>query len=558
MSETIDLREMLDGVTKQRTTEQTGAGTFSDDRPILAFPYPKMPRKAFIEGANKAIEEARRKGQLLPFLRKFGESSLFFFCVYLLGFTFLDTDFDYALCKAVEDKKYGRLWLIAREHHKSTIITIASTIREILMDPEATTIIYSYKQTIAQTTFYQPIKTQLENNTVLKALYPDVLWDDPKSQADIWQAERLCVKRKSKTKECTLECDSVFSQKTGTHFSKLIFDDVVTLESVRTAESIQATKDAWLMSLNTGQTENLNICVIGTFYHYAELYSMIIDKGLLEEVFQPCVDVNGHGVLYSDNALANKKLKMGSAVWATQMMLDPKQGKSMGFQEEWLRRWKCQTYAGLNVYVLVDPAGKAARKRDYTVMWVIGLDAADNYYVIDLIRDKLTLTQRADAVFFLQRTYKPAVVFYEEVGMQADREHILDRMERENYRFNIRPISQTMDKGLRIDGLQPVFEAGRIWLPPSCKHLNWEGQNEDMLDSFIKNEYLMYPFLEHDDALDDLANIIHPDVVPMLARPDAASEEQQVYEALYKRGILDKPFPLKPLQMDSYDPLSYN
>lgn len=507
----------------------------------LAFDRPRIDRATYHATVRRALDLAREKNQYMQTLRWFGEQNLFFFAVYILHMTYLDNDWGYALCHEVQRQKYGRMWILSREHYKSTVITIASTIREILMDPEVTIAIYSYNQSTAQKLFFSPIKREFDENSLLHQLYPDVLWGEDKP-ADVWQAQQLNVKRKRRSKEFTLACASLFSQLTGSHYDKLIYDDCMTIEGVQTPESIDNACDAWDMSINTGRTDSLQYVVIGTYYAYHELYEYINKKNIVQLIVQPCVDPDGKGVLWTDDQITEKRKTMGSASFATQCLCDPKAGSSIGFKREWLQFWHMSTFVGLNIYIFVDPAGKVNRKRDNTVFWTIGLDAQDNFYVIDLIADKLTLTQRADTLFRLQRTYRPQNIFYEQIGLQADVEHIRDRMERTNYRFPITPVNQTLEKGMRMEALIPIFEAGRIYLPEHCWHRNWEGKDEDTIQTFINDEYLAFPHMVHDDRLDDLANIVHPDIAPMLHRPDALSEERAIYEKLKGKATADLPF----------------
>ena len=530
----------------------TQAAQKSTQQAQLVFDRPRVSRTQYHETVRRALDIAKKKNQYMKALRWLGEQNLFFFAVYILHMTYLDNDWGYALCHEVERKKYGNMWILSREHFKSTIITIASTIREILMDPEVTILIYSYKQDIAQKNFYAPIKREFDENALLHALYPEVLWGEETPQ-DVWQANQLNVKRKRRSKEFTLIAASLFSQLTGYHADRIIYDDCSTLEGVQTSESIKQTCDAWDMSINTGRTDSPMFTVIGTYYAFHELYEYIDSKGVFRLIVQPCIDKDGNGVLWTQEQIAEKRKIMGSATFATQCLCDPKAGSSIGFKKEWLRFWQMSTFTGLNIYVFVDPAGRVSRKRDNTVFWTIGLDSQDNYYVIDIIADKLTLTQRADTLFRLKRTYNPLNIFYEQVGLQADIEHIRDRQERTNYRFTITPFGQSIEKGMRIEALIPVFEAGRIWFPEHCIHRNWEGRDEDMMQTFINDEYLAFPHMVHDDRLDDLANILHPDIAPLLHRPDEISEERLIYEKLRAKGTATLPFDLDGGDLDTLD-----
>jgi hypothetical protein len=76
-----------------------------------------------------------------------------------------------------------------------------------------------------------------------------------------------------------------------------------------------------------------------------------------------------------------------------------------------------------NRYLLVDDANEKRKGNDYTAMWVVGLGQDENIYVLDLVRDRLNLTERSNEVMRLHRKWKPREVRYEKYGMMADIDH---------------------------------------------------------------------------------------------------------------------------------------
>jgi predicted phage terminase large subunit-like protein len=488
---------------------------------------------------------------------------IFFLGVYILERKDLDhvkredgsiryRDWLYERCMEVQENPDGYLDIWARDHYKSSIITMLKTIQDILVNPEITCCIYSYSSSSAKK-FLKQIKGILESNPKLIKLFPDVLFDDVTrpywtdaqgvSHKMIWSEDGIRVKRKSNAKENTVEASGlVIGQRTGGHYNLLIYDDVVTPDSVTSPEMIKKTTEQWRMSLNTGSSGNLRIRIIGTRYHYADTYQTIIESGFAKLRMYPCVDKEGIPVLYDRDVIELKKKAMGSGVFASQMMCDPKQASTMGFKREWLRVWDGASLMNLNVYIIVDPAGTKNKSADYTSMWVIGCGSDQNFYIIDLIRDKLDLTGKTNMLFDLVRRYTVAQrkpqVFYEKAAMQTDKEHIEYVMNQINYRFSLTEVTATAPKGQRIEALEPLFREGRIWLPKACWHVNWEGMREDMLQTFILDEYLAYPFAGHDDGLDALSRIADGETGTKMAFPDAVTIEDQQRALLQQRGIV--------------------
>jgi predicted phage terminase large subunit-like protein len=169
----------------------------------------------------------------------------------------------------------------------------------------------------------------------------------------------------------------------------------------------------------------------------------------------------------------------------------------------------------MNVYMLVDPAGSQNKGSDYTAAWVVGLAADSNLYVLDIVRDRMKLTQRADLMFRWHRKYKPMRhqgIRYEKFGMLSDIEHFEDRMRLQNYRFDITEVGGRVSKTERIKRLIPYFEQGRVFLPRTLYYTDTEGKTSDLVQSFIEHEYKAFPVPLHDDMLDSLARLLEPDL----------------------------------------------
>jgi hypothetical protein len=83
-------------------------------------------------------------------------------------------------CREVERDPDGYIDLWARFRYKSTIITFADAIREVLCNPEITIAIFSVVKPIAQA-FLAQIKGEFETNELLKWVYPDVLYCNPRT-----------------------------------------------------------------------------------------------------------------------------------------------------------------------------------------------------------------------------------------------------------------------------------------------------------------------------------------------------------------------------------------
>ena len=444
-------------------------------------------------------------------LRRLCREDLFF----LLTIAFKRKDMDrawlYDRIREVEASPNEHLDLWAREHYKSTAITYGLTIKEVLNNPNITVGIFSHTRPIAKA-FLEQIKRELETNRFLQNLFPDILYKNPQSEASKWSLDSgLIVKRSMNPKEATIEAwGLVDGQPTGKHFDILIYDDIVTMQSVTTPEQIKKTTEAMELSYNLGSRGG-HRRAIGTRYHANDTYKTLMDRGTFKPRIYTATDngkADGNPVLMTPEQLAEKRRDMGPYTFGTQMLQDPVADKSMGFKEEWLKYYESIQWNGWNLYILADPASKKKKTNDYTVIVVIGLAPDGNYYLIDGIRDRLNLTQRVDKLFQLHRKYKPLKVGYEEYGIQADIEHAKYIMEQKNYRFNITPLGGQVAKEDRIKGLVPIFEQHRFFLPKVLWFTDYENKRVDFVDKFKNDEYLNFPVSTQDDMLDCIARIL--------------------------------------------------
>ena len=461
--------------------------------------------------------------------RHLGRTDLYFLLRYLLNRPDMERQWILDRCKEVQKSPNGYLDLWAREHYKSTIITFGQSIQDILSSHgdsplpkwkgrEVTIGIFSNTRPLAKG-FLRQIKIELETNDMLKELYPDILWGNPESQAPKWsEDDGLIVRRRTNPKEATVEAwGLVEAMPTGKHFFLRVYDDIVTEKSVTTPEMLAKSIDSYRMSINLG-TEGGIERIIGTRYHFNDAYGEMIRDKLVDVRSYPATDDGteyGEPVLIAKESLAKKRRGMGPYIFATQMLLNPKGDEFHSFKPEWIEFNTGEIHdKGLNKYMIVDPANSKGKRSDYTAIWVIGLGPDENYYALDMVRDRLNLIERTDILFKLHKKWRPRRVGYEEYGAQADIDHIKEKQKKDNYRFEIVPMSGTkLSKEDRIKRLMPLFEQKRIILPDCLFYTELQTKRPmNLVRTFIEEEYKAFPVAPHDDMLDALSRILDEDL----------------------------------------------
>lgn len=473
-------------------------------------------------------------------LRRLCREDLFFLLT--IGFNRADINRDwlYARCRDVEATPDGMLDLWAREHYKSTLITYGKSIQDILNNPEVTIGIFSHKRPIAKD-FLDQIKRELEVNEDLKGWFPDILYRNPQKESPRWSLDGgIVVKRKTNPKEATVEAHGlVDGQPTGKHFSLLVYDDVVTRESVTTPDMIKKVTDAWALSLNLGAHGGRRR-YIGTRYHFNDTYREIMARQAAKTRLFPATDdgtPHGEPVFLSKESLDEKRREMGPYIFGCQMLQNPIADEAQGFHEDWIEYYDRDTMIkkgwpkNWNYYLLCDPAGAKKKENDFTVMWVIALGDDSNYYLVDGVRDRLNLTERTAAMIRLHKRYNPKRTGYERYGKDSDIEHIQYEMAEQNYRFRIIELGGSTPKEDRIRKLVPIFEQHRFYLPYRLMMTDYQGKSHDLVEEFKNEEYNSFPVSVHDDMLDCMARITHEDfgaIFPRVIDRSAKAETAQV------------------------------
>ena len=464
-------------------------------------------------------------------VRNLCRTDLFFLFVYGLGRLDADNEWCFARCREVQADPDNRLDLWAREHYKSSIITFAKTIQDILathgdgawLNEEITVGIFSHTRPIAKA-FLRQIKQEFETNELLKAWFPDVLWASPRDESPKWsEDEGITVKRKGNPKEATIEAwGLVDGQPTSKHFKLAIYDDTVTRESVTTPEMIKKTTSAWELSRNLTAIGGVSR-YIGTRYHFFDTYSVMMERGISARI-HPATEggkENGKPVFFDVETLAQKRIEMGDN-FAPQMLLQPRSEKDAYFKQDWYR-WYETVPKHLRMYGASDYATKQGGG-DWTVHSVVGVDSDDNLYVVDVWRGQTESDIWVEKFIDLILLHKPL-----QWGAPSDQikrsigPFMRKRMlERKAY-CNVIEMSEAGTKPEKTRSFQARMAMGKVYFP---KYAPW-------LDDLLM-EFNTYP-VGHDDQADTLGIIGR--LLDTMAKGQSPNDKQKPQEDRWRRAF---------------------
>jgi len=190
----------------------------------------------------------------------------------------------------------------------------------------------------------------------------------------------------------------------------------------------------------------------------------------------------------------------------------------------------------MNIVILVDPSGgedinkKKKKLSDWSAFMVVGLAPDGNYYLLDIIRDRLNPTDRVNTLFMLHRKWlglsgKSPKVGYEKYGMMTDTHYIRDKMAQDAYNFSLVELGGAMSKEERIMRLVPDMQNGRWFFPQTLHYVDGEGRSFDLVHEIIHSEMPTFPRARFDDMLDALSRIYEPELFMVFPKPKMSMKE---------------------------------
>lgn len=501
-----------------------------------------------LEEVLKEWDDIDKKGTYVPGIRALCLTDLYYLLVRVCGRTDMLHPWVYARCREVEAEPNGHLDLWSREHFKSSIITFGKTVQDILQNPEITIGIFSENYSLASK-FLTQIKQELENNAVLKEAFPDILYTNPQNEAPKWNNDSITVRRKTNPKEPTVECQGLLSMKVGAHYQLMIYDDVITANSVTSPEIVQKVNTYFELSLSQSR-EGGHKRFIGTRYSFADTYQLILDREMaVPRIYPATVDgtTEGEPVLFSQAYWELKKRENSTVNLSCQYLQNPTAGGEKTFDVSLLEAYEVRPYV-LNVAIVVDPAKSMKKGSASTAMLVIGISGGKRKYLLDGFCHKMSLAERWDNLKGLYKKWKSepgigsVVVGYETYGSgEVDMDYFTEQMKKEQGpRFTIKPLTSTLNgqnrKKDRIERIQPDLIHHNIFLPyptdkdrltkmqqravaDNCtyrvskpiRRRNEANQIYDLSDLFVR-ELDSYPYGALVDCIDGFSRIYDMDV----------------------------------------------
>jgi len=474
----------------------------------------------------------------IALLRWYFRNDLFFLLYYGLNRTDINQynkSFIVEACQEVQDGPQTDtvdLWF--RGGYKSTIITQGRTLQELIGEEPISVGIFSHTRPIAKD-FMLPLKAAFESNEYLRYAFPDIIWSYPRKEAPVWSMDAgLELKRDSVSNTHSLEAwGLVDGMPTSKHYHLRVYDDVITDKVVTTPDMMHKAESQFRLSDNLA-TDGGRQRIVGTNYSYGDFYQTLTDeeeKGIYpwiircqpwydsknvmddeEKVDTPLGFITLFGyqrpILFTPQQIYEKRVKQGAYIFNCQMALNPTQDDSAEFKFEWLKYYQ-ELPTARNKYILVDPANEKDKTSDYTVIVLISIDASGNKYLEDMVRDKLNLGERWDAIKLMVHDHPDILCcWYEKYGKDSDIWYFEQKQKEEGVYFTIEAMGGSVAKRDRVRRFVPICEQGKFYLPEGG--IVYRGR--DVVKEFINEEYSVFPFCKTFDMIDIISRIEDPGI----------------------------------------------
>ena len=404
--------------------------------------------------------------------------------------------------------------------HNSSVAQ-ALRIQDIMKNPDERIGIFSFKRAISQA-FLRELMQIFETNELLKGAFGKdhlgdsfILYDNPKARSPKWSEESgIIVHRRSTAKESTVEAwGLVDNLPTSKHYTIQDYDDIVNDETVSSPEQVKKAQEFFNSSLLLMDESHVRRRVWGTFYGFGDPnHALSKNESWYRSIHS--WKKNDEYVLLTDESAEQLTADLTDWQVSCQLDMNPVSTSEKKFDLMWIEHHSGRVESRVNRYVLVDPARTKGLKSDYFVAWVVDLDNQRNYLWRDMIRDKLSLSERWEALKKIHDKWDNIkCVFYAKTAAEQDIEYFEEKKREQGVIMRIVPIKETKNKNAEIEKLQPLYKEKRMWLPREIWYDDLKGERHNLVDEFVNQEYLAFPRLTHDDMFNCQAFIVNPDVL---------------------------------------------
>jgi predicted phage terminase large subunit-like protein len=205
-----------------------------------------------------------------------------------------------------------------------------------------------------------------------------------------------------------------------------------------------------------------------------------------------------HPERYSADSAERIKRAVGPRVWNALYQQNPVPDTGSYYTNEMFHYYDDRPRR-LRIYAAFDLAVSKADRADFTVGIVVGVDKAQDIYILDLVRGRWDANEIVDQLLKVHKIYQPDAIGVERGTIQLALKPFMDKRLREEGVFDLHLKLLTpgkRDKEARGRNIQGRMKQGRVFWPRQASWLEP-----------AQRELLQFPLGSHDDVPDTLAYI---------------------------------------------------
>lgn len=448
-----------------------------------------------------------------------------------------------------QEASHHQLCLLPRDHGKSAMVAYRVA-WEITRNPAVRVLYISSTANLAekQLGFIRGILT----SKIYQRYWPEMIHPD-EGKREKWTNSEIAVdhplRKAEAIRDPTVFTAGLTTGITGMHCDIAVLDDVVVKENAYTPEGREKVRQQYSLLASIEGADSYE-WVVGTRYHPQDLYNDMLQMSVdefdangeitgsyqLYEIFERQVEDVGDGTGqflwprqqrsdgkwygFDSRILAQKKAKyLDKTQFRAQYYNDPNDAASAPIQRDlfqYYNRNLIQKMNGavyynsrkLNVFAAVDFAYSLKQKADFTAIVVVGVDAFNNYYILDIERFKTDkIKEYFDKIVSLHHKWYFRKLRAEVTAAQS----IIVKELKDNYirqhglALSVDEHRPTRHIGTKEErmfaALNPRYENHQVW--------HYKGGNCEILE-----EELVLQNPAHDDVKDALASCFEICVPP--------------------------------------------
>lgn len=434
---------------------------------------------------NELIEELDSTD--LGFLREKCKTDLFFFAKAILNYGQVEEGAHAALCAfMVHERSNRRMVLMPRGFLKSTICTIADSIRLSLINPNVRILIQNEVFDNASNFLYE-LEQHWERSVLLRSLFPELVPPKFSGPGCDWSKNTASIIRDTVAKESTYTASGSGGSPQSQHFEFIKNDDLIG-EKARLSETVMKQAIGWVDAMRplldklSDQMDfyGTRKTLTDVYAHVGQKYKSrlktfireplesgvsIFTKFSIEDLTEIMVDTPDVWAYdYMNNPMGEGGFDWGNTYTQYFDLFDDKVVYEDFFSQERLF-WKLSE---LFIVITVDPNGGKKHSADKAAIIVHGISPKDQIFVLDAWDGRPSPSALVDKIFETCCIWNPQKVGIEEAGQQTTIFYFEKEMAEHNRYFTVVPTTHfNIEKSLKIrQALDQPIKARRLFFQP--------------------------------------------------------------------------------------------